>query len=558
MGKVESSVDERINRFLLAVDGETMRKTMKPQEDFSVLGFSDDHDFSFRRRVLTSYVRDELINPILRDLMLLHGYKVEMPGENGGRLAPTSNERFENAKGCELVITVAGNRIGCRYADLGDDQLSEVIERFSLDKVLVVDWSSSEASSSKAARQRSFDLKHPEVSHVSPRGLFDLYLSVEEYELFLPKVLKAAATAKDMVGLRVIPQLTAWEMADYRRRVMEEIFSMRFHGMEYQLDGSRTRVRPFGRLSKSDWNSLDKEYYENGLCRAVAGTEDFARCFLTAEYLHDVFSRGGKFDFTSVACGYFKAVEQLAELLMLQTLDEGNEGLWIKAKGWGFSPRKGNAKDIRPYMGRPRPHILFCRDNCECFDTTLVSLANLLHENRSRWRLSDEGRHYVLWAFKQYASDSRNGYLHKDNIDDYAEVERIRYNTMFILYLVLGGYGLSELARTGLDAGSMASEYSRLYRKINGLLPGAWKLKLVFDNLEPMYVARLPRQRITECDEVTGEITTPMSFVILDGPDAGMPPCGEILHPRREVTISRDRVPAEVWSVMGNGCEERL
>lgn len=76
MGKVESSVDERIYRFLLAVDGETMRKTTKPQEDFSVLGFSDDHDFSFRRGVLTSYVRDELINPILRDLMLLHGYKV--------------------------------------------------------------------------------------------------------------------------------------------------------------------------------------------------------------------------------------------------------------------------------------------------------------------------------------------------------------------------------------------------------------------------------------------------------------------------------------------------
>lgn len=558
MNKVESLITEQVYRFLLAVDGETMRKVPRPQEDFSALGFSDDYDFSVRRRVLTSWVRDDLVNPILRDLMLLHGYEVELPGESGGLLVRASNERFEKEKGCELVVTVKGERIGCRYTDFGDDQLAEVVEKCRLDKLLVVDWSTSNPSQFRAKRQASFDIRHPEVSHISPRELFGLLLSAMEYEVFLPKVLEAVATAKDMVGLRVIPQLTVWEMTGFRRRVTEKISSVRFHGAEYQLDGSRTRVKPFGRLRESDWDSLDKEYFENRLCRAVTGTESFARCFLTAEYLYSVFTRDGKFDFTSLVCGYFKAVEQLAEYLTLQTLDEGNEDLWIKAKGWGFSPRKGKAKDCRPYKGRPRAHVLFCKENFDCFDTTLVSLANLLHENRGRWRLSDEGRHYVLWALKQYASDCRNGYLHKDNIYDYAEVERIRFNTMFVLYLILGGYGLSAPARTELDADSTASEYSRLYRKINGLRPGAWKLRLVFDNLESVYVARLPRQRITEHDEITGEIATPMRFVRLDGPDASMPPYEEILHPRHIVMISRDRVPAEVWSVVKKGREERL
>lgn len=45
-------------------------------------------------------------------------------------------------------------------------------------------------------------------------------------------------------------------------------------------------------------------------------------------------------------------------------------------------------------------------------------------------------------VIRAWKNDERNGYFHKENLDDVDKVATIRKNTIFIYYLVLGGIDL--------------------------------------------------------------------------------------------------------------------
>ncbi len=78
-------------------------------------------------------------------------------------------------------------------------------------------------------------------------------------------------------------------------------------------------------LEEEDYRIVEANYRGRRLYRALLGTEEFARCFITAEYLYTIFGEGFHFDYTSVVSGYLKCIEQLVYKIVLINLKYHSE-----------------------------------------------------------------------------------------------------------------------------------------------------------------------------------------------------------------------------------------
>ena len=83
---------------------------------------------------------------------------------------------------------------------------------------------------------------------------------------------------------------------------------------------------------------------------------------------------------------------------------------------------------------------------------------DLLHNN------IDDTTFEIICDVLSKTSDQRNGYFHKDNIDDWSKVERARDLAFILFYFFLGAYSFSTLekASLGIDFIEKRDDYSRL------------------------------------------------------------------------------------------------
>lgn len=551
----EQFIDQHVLAFIKRVQSWVRHGIHGNHGDFSLLGVASPDFYRYRshERALAAIIRETLVNPILADFFRLHGYKAKQV-EPEFKLFNASNERFENAAGVELVAVVNGERLGIRYTDFcpHDRTLTEVSNRYRLNKVLIVDWSDSPRARN-AVRGSALDLEPFEVELTSIREMFCRFFSEMEFKAFLSAARGAVEKANDIIGMQAVTRLSLSRTASFKAEILDEIKTKRGTIGAYRPTPGEAASEPFGTLSDGDISVLDRVYYDEGLYYALVGSSGFAQCFVTAEYLRKVFSRGGSFDYTSIVCGYLKSIEQLASSLMrCRLLFPRHKGLFIKKK-LRKMPVVGSVQGHRPYRMGKSDYVAFEPENEDCFDTSLGSLANFLHDDIEAWGLSKSGRHYVLWVLRQYAKDCRNGHFHKDNINDLIEVERIRDNTLFAAYLLLGGYqgGDAETSlreRLGIDSGAI--EYDRLFNLMENMPIGCRQFKFEFSNDAIVYAARPLERPLVEYND-SGNIITPLLFTRLDGRSAAVP---SLISPEDcDLSISKENMPEHVWFIRTDG-----
>ncbi len=553
---LEESIEKHESAFLTQMQNMVYRDAHGEQGDFPILEIAstDFYRYSSYERALAARTRDLLVNPVLLDLFHLHGHRtrqIELINYPRRR-----NEQFEKAAGVELVVDTTEGRIGIRYVDFTppDHVLLDVATKFQLDIVLIVDWSDRQRTRRPDGLAVSKDAPFT-IGYVTVRDLFLRFFSEAEYEIFLTGMRGAVSKANDIIGMGAVARLTMSRIASLRGEILDGLKTERDTGEAHCFASGETPNKPFGALSTEDSAALDRAYYDNGLCYALVGSSEFARCFVTAEYLRRAFAQGGAFDYTSIACGYLKAIEQLAYALMKYRLSSGNlDDLFIKKKP-GKGPAVGETVKKQPFGLRKSDHVIFTPENETCFDTSLGSLANFLNDDSTAWRLSKDGRHYVLWALRQYAKDCRNGHFHKDNIDSLEEVERIRKNTLHVARLLLGGYtgtgsGISLSEWLGIDADAI--EYDRLFALMEGMPRSCRRFKLKFAGCEPQYVERPFDRPLIEYDD-SGHIVTPLLFATAgtrDAPTADSPNLEDC-----DLRVARANMPEHIWSIRADGEE---
>ncbi len=84
-------------------------------------------------------------------------------------------------------------------------------------------------------------------------------------------------------------------------------------------------------LDGADYSVITENFVKKKLYFALVGKEEYAKCFVTSEYMFQIFNGGGGFEYTTIVCGYLKSIEQLAKKLLDTTLINFPEKeLWIK------------------------------------------------------------------------------------------------------------------------------------------------------------------------------------------------------------------------------------
>lgn len=281
---------------------------------------------------------------------------------------------------------------------------------------------------------------------------FDTYFSKEEYRSFIKALNELKRQVREYYGLTIVKMLSANAMHNFRRDVRDKLMSQDY-----------TSLLPEGSITSEQRAILDSHYLNEGAFEGLVGTKDYAQSFSTAEWMynslrgkseqssssHSTIPDTAMIDLTPILLGYIKAIEQfLFDFICLHTAE-----------------RDGVTRIV--YVGHDEP--LVNRDTALGLKDKLT-LGGLTGFFGFRFRNGQlKRKDGNLWnsdlLYPDITSDTygvivdtlssipelRNGYLHKDNLLSWPEVERTRSHILLSFYLLLGSYMLSDDDRRELD-----------------------------------------------------------------------------------------------------------
>lgn len=506
-------------------------------------------EYDFFKASIEFSVRNNIVNPILGSLFALYGIGATWP--KGSTVVWSNNEKHESVNPIEFLISTNCETVGYRYTfpdSLTAMEVDEILDTWGISRIVVIDWSAAEIEELKRCPKELCAEGFDNVFQISSSGFFKKFFPEALYDELVYRIRDAVARVEDIIGLQAISSLSMPRLAPFRASLIDEIHRTvdGFPESTYTVKSNHATYR----LVNEDQKLISKAFFDDGLGRCLVGTKGFARCLTTSEYLRRSFLQGGEFDYTSIVCGYIKAVEQLSYELMLATLGTpGSENLFIATPPKG----KGAIEYRRPFgWSKKTRHVQFVESNRERFSTNLVSLANLLHDNETAWRISDEGRHFVLLKIRDFAGKDRNGYFHKDNFTDLGEVNRIRQDAIALLYYLLGGYVIPGSKEKALETlGLKHVSYSEMYMKLAEIPLTDFVLE--FEGRNPVKAVRPFEQPAIEYDDY-GLVSSKIFFVRVDSyRDARERELTETVSKDDLIVVDRDNMPSRVFFVKRNG-----
>ena len=167
--------------------------------------------------------------------------------------------------------------------------------------------------------------------------------------------------------------------------------------------------------------SLDEKFDE-----VFVGKSNFAKSFLTSEYLYKYFKKNPMFDYTPIVSGYLKSIEQLLYSMCLNYR---------------------NANKIRYNLNTLNDYTEFIDNN-----------SDMLRSNVQRRKKT------IVNCLNSYRIESRNKLFHKHYLDKWDRVEQIRKNTIFLYVVLLGSVDLSKFP---FDLKLLDDRYNRLFELLD-------------------------------------------------------------------------------------------
>lgn len=401
--------------------------------DFPLFNIASDNFYIYQIYVkdLQSNIRNYLINPILEELLNESGYKITSSLKGIRRCVSFSNSAIEeyNCYPFQFIIERENIKIGVRYTELhdiddGDDVFRELLNDFLIDKVIILHFSKDMNIVSNSYS------KIIDISHYSIKNFLDEFINENIYQYFLTTLTKAIDDMQKLIGFDVIPRLSMSNLAKVRLDLREYLQNVNLKALSYNSQ------KKFNNLEECDLDIINSNL-EKGKAEVLLGKSDFAKSYLTSEYLYKAIVDNSNFDYTSVVAGYLKTIEQFLYRLLEYHMDIDGSEKWIKVTKY-----MAKVKERRPNpkykKNTNKQQILVKRHNLEYMDTSLGPLINYINENEDCCEISKDGKTILTDLLNDYRKSVRNGYFHKHNLEDIEEVRRIRNNTLYLLCFLIG------------------------------------------------------------------------------------------------------------------------
>lgn len=525
------------------------------ESGFPIFEAANDEYFALKRAQerLEVEIRERLAEPILAAMLETHGYEVEffhpvpMP-------AFPANRTLGKYLPFNLTIERDGIKAAFRYTEWDyidrevsiEDSVAKALEHHGAKEAHVLKW---EIGKKRRSDTDSIDEPLDEI-HLS--DFFKDYLSDDLYLLYVEAIKAAVAKANDFLGFKAIPRMSLSHLPKLRQKTLLELEAYANERKCYVPVKNGESDLPYD-LDSGSIEVLDEAFFGSKLYRALIGGDDFAKSFWTAEYLYRALDGLNAFDYTPIACGYLKSVEQLAYKLLKATLDNlPAKELWIKSK-YGKEKLKNRLVDGGfTTEGFPWPHVVLRKSNEEYFDIALTPLINCLTHNDEAWR-SQHAVGKIRFALKRYVSSCRNDHFHKDNINTKRELDAIRSNTKLAIYYLLGGYNPCCSDDEFLALFDTSLTYDEFYSKIRGHAKHTNRFVFESDNGEKQRAVYIEENDIIRIGS-SGEIVSEMRFETVESFE-GYPRIGvtEPDNPENVLRFTRQSFPRKTWLERADG-----
>ena len=515
-------------------------------------------------KVIENHVRYILVNDVLQKLLQEHNSIFEFLEHILDAMKPgiRTNREYEREQGFEFIEYREDKRIGFRYTFLPTgrtftEPLVKQIQAEKITEVVIIDWSLHEEAS-KPIYNPSLCFQKIKIRYVTLHEFFDEYLNNELYEKFIDYLKHTILELQEYLGVVTIPRLTPSLLFGFRFEVEH---ALREHLSELESKRSTWKSCITGGETDFAYHVLDestknnvhysdlerrsiaflynthvlKRYQTKKYYRALIGRANFARCLITYEYLFRNYGKSDQFDYTAVASGYLKSVEQLMFCLALFFADKTrNDGKYYQ---------------IAPRTGRKENTIDFTTDNLNAgkIDTTLGSLCFFFKNNRETLTLNGPYKETLINCLFCYADECRNDSFHKHNIDEWSRIEAIRKNTFLIYILLLGGCQLPSTESEVLSKLQVATDdkLSRIYHQLTTNDTIDYYMNL--DGQETIEICRPREEEYPSFDEYG--ILQKNSLVLEVEHFNGLQP-----DKPETITISDDNLPNRIWFVDDDDC----
>lgn len=497
----------------------------------------ENHYVVKEEQFLEGCIRVFLINPIIKKLLDYHSLQNEWYFNGTFNNFTVSNRELELGQYVQFIAVLNGEKVGVRYTPPWYTSLEfETMERdkdyifgekkvpgFELlspiDSIITVDW-----TGALSLPNRSNVKTGPRI--ISVQEFFESFFSYEEYEIVIAESRKAVKKAKEIIGLRAIPQLLPNNIFGFKKSVLDDFSLWVAEDNEYEFK----QETPYEGLSDADKKIVEKNY--SAFCDAIIGNKEFAESFITAEYLYRSIKDNINIDYTSLAVGYLKSVEQLLYLFYLSAF-EGATGLsyWDICKKKesleAFDAEKPNYR-YDPYYNeeegkrREKQELYWHRKRIGNNALEIGGLIRFLRYYEKVWGISETGKEYICKCLNDYRQYCRNSYFHKDNIDrnNYSTVTRIRNNTRICLFYLLGAFKLLDRSvEEKQQFGITDNRLSLLYYYTHTIKRSMFRAKVDNANEKILYYKReTPDYHFNDSGEL---IKGTFSFIIIKS-DGGL------------------------------------
>ena len=251
------------------------------------------------------------------------------------------------------------------------------------------------------------------IDQITIKQFFEM-LGRDDYEDFKECVGRYNYEAEQKLGITVSAIPTKKAVEKHREKIQKELLSY-FYANELQTLFEEEEI--------SDMKKWFEKNYE-----VLTSNADFSRSLISSEWYYDLQVKTDEgIEQTAIVAGYLKSLEQLlCSILLVLSEDENNEFMF-------FTNKEGKEK-----TGQDRLPLNY--ENQKLVLTMAKNILKAIKGNKKsvlrRTKMTDR----VIEYLEKYVEKTRNGYMHKDNLYEWTDIQNIRTKTYAAYFMVLGTF----------------------------------------------------------------------------------------------------------------------
>ena len=365
------------------------------------------------KEILDQEVADKITWPELSSVNIYNGY---------------TNSEIEKEFGFEFINQ--NSKTGFRYSYFYADEIEGLLTKGNVDNIVLVIWENKNEII-------GFEYDDKRVSVILLWNLFhELFDDMDEeeisrmYDIFTEKVTKTVEKATSMISLTTLPGFTPSYLYRTRNDLITDLRKEVRLLSRFIVDSEDFKQNELDSKQLIVKYKLPQYFLNKRFENAFVGISDFAKSYMTSEYLYCHFKDNPMFDYTPIVSGYLKSIEQLLHVLCTS-----------------YDIKRNKQRDISK--------------------DTLGQYINIIKGKKFYRKELESAKDIIVNCLNSYNKESRNNLFHKDYFNTWERVEQIRANTIFLYVALLGAIDSSIINSNPAVLGIINIEYDQLFCAID-------------------------------------------------------------------------------------------